>query len=514
MRASVYRPRRTTLVVLIFCGMAAMPASISAAQPSGRPPAMVSGSKPPAKPAGVSPAEQLSQEQQHIADQYRHLEEVLLRMAELSASTDPNRSALLKKAVGQSKEQLIASRLNQLVQLLKNEQLAPALENQAALDQDLQSLLQLLRTENRRKRIGQEKARLREYLKRLNRLIQQEKDLEGRTAGGDDAPRLVQEQGQLADKTGELAKDVKKNQEGQPSNEPEKAGPSGAPQGGQASGKGKEKPEPPSPARQRLEAARQRMQEAAAKLKQAERKGAGQKQEQAIRELEQAKSQLEEILKQLREEEIQQALVMLEARFRQMLAVEQEVYEGTVRLDKVPEAERTHSHEIESSRLSGKQSQILGEVDKALVLLREDGTAAAMAEATQQIREDMQQVVPRLAQAKVGKVTQGLEQDIITALQEMIETLKRAQKDQENKARPRPQQAGPELEPPLVDLLAELKMIRTLQMRVNRRTAQYSKLIQGEQAENSDLVRALKALAERQQRIQTITRDLQTGKNQ
>ena len=42
-------------------------------------------------------------------------------------------------------------------------------------------------------------------------------------------------------------------------------------------------------------------------------------------------------------------------------------------------------------------------------------------------------------------------------------------------------------------MLAELKMIRALQMRVNRRTERYSKLIEGEQAENAELVEALRA---------------------
>ena len=40
-------------------------------------------------------------------------------------------------------------------------------------------------------------------------------------------------------------------------------------------------------------------------------------------------------------------------------------------------------------------------------------------------------------------------------------------------------------------MLAELKMIRALQMRVNRRTERYSKLIVGEQAEKADLIDAL-----------------------
>ena len=63
-------------------------------------------------------------------------------------------------------------------------------------------------------------------------------------------------------------------------------------------------------------------------------------------------------------------------------------------------------------------------------------------------------------------------------------------------------------------MLAELKMIRALQMRVNTRTARYSKMIEGEQAENAELVDALQRLAERQQRIHRVTHDLQMGKNQ
>ena len=57
---------------------------------------------------------------------YKHLEDVLLRMAELSAANDPRRAALLKKAVAQSKDQLIAVRLDRLVELLGKDQLSRA----------------------------------------------------------------------------------------------------------------------------------------------------------------------------------------------------------------------------------------------------------------------------------------------------------------------------------------------------------------------------------------------------
>ena len=83
-----------------------------------------------AKEPEPSPADKLSLEERRIAEKYKHLEDVLLRMAELNAATDPRRAALLKKAVAQSKEQLIGVRFERLVELLGKDQLSRALENQ------------------------------------------------------------------------------------------------------------------------------------------------------------------------------------------------------------------------------------------------------------------------------------------------------------------------------------------------------------------------------------------------
>jgi hypothetical protein len=419
----------------------------------------------------------------------------------------------LKKAVGQSKEQLIAVRLERLVELLGKEQLSRALENQTTVDQDLRSMLELLISENRSKHIESEKARLREFLKRINGLILQQKDIQGRTAGGDDPKRLSGEQGKLSDKTGDLAKDVQKN-EGQKG---ESGGGKGGTEGKSPGGGASPSQQGPSndPAQNRLESARKKMQQAQSKLEEAQRRGAVDKQEEAIRELQQAKGKLEEILRQLREEEIERTLVMLEARFRKMLTMQEAVYEGTTRLDKTPQDQRTRNHEIECSRLSGRQTQIVVEIDKTLAILRDDGSAVAMLEAAGQLRDDMQQVVERLAQSKVGRMTQNVEEDIISALKEMIEALNKAQKDAKNKKKPPGQSmSGKQMDPPLVDMLAELKMIRALQMRVNTRTERYAKMIEGEQAENAELVEALRRLAESQQRIYRVTHDLEIGKNQ
>jgi hypothetical protein len=469
-------------------------------------------------------ADNLAVEGQRIADKYKHLEQVMLQMAELSAQTDPRRAALLKKAIAQSKEQLIEVRINNLIELLGKDQLSQALDNQADLDRELRSLLDLLLSENRAKRIQSEKARIREYLKRLGNLLKQEKDLQSRTTSRDDAKRLAGEQGGISEKTGGLAQDIQTNEEGgvqkKQSGKQKSEGGGKKAEGENSGGEGQEEAqdqqqgdEQGNPARKSLEAARKRMDDAKNKLEKAQRDGAAKDQEEAVKELEQAKAALEQILRQLREEEVMRVLAMLEGRFRKMLEMQREVYDKTVGLDKIPAAERTHNHEIESSRLSGKEMQIIVEIDKALLLLREDGTTVALAEAAGQTRADMQQVVDRLSQAKVGQVTQGVELDITASLEEIVDALKKAQKDMEkNRSKPGPQ--GAQQDAPLVDKLAELKMIRALQMRINIRTQRYSKLIQGEQAENAELVDALKRLAERQERVYRVTHDLSSGKTE
>lgn len=258
------------------------------------------------------------------------------------------------------------------------------------------------------------------------------------------------------------------------------------------------------------------MQEAQKRLEKAMREGAVEEQEKALAELAKARAELEEILRQLREEELARLLAMLEERFRRMLEMQIEVYEGTKRLDRVPAAERGRDDEIEAGRLSRRESMILVEAEKALAVLREEGSAVAFPEAVEQMREDMDDVVVRLAQFKVDKITQGIEEDIIAALEEMIAALQKAQKELEEQPPPPPSEPGPPQEPPLIDRLAELKMIRSLQMRVNTRTQRFTELVEGDegQAREPDLVEALRQLAERQQRIYRATRDIVVGRNQ
>jgi hypothetical protein len=515
----------------------------------------------------------LAELQEQVAGRYKRFEEVLLRMAELTATSDPKRAALLRKTVAEGKQRRVPAQLEAIVELLKEDRLANAITGEQEVEQDLTKLLDLLLSEQRADKLKDERERLKQQVRKIKELINRQQQLQSQTEGAGDIKQLAESEGKLATEAEKLAAEMKGDEKkdatpsadaGKPAASKPKAesgdSQSGKPQKGKPNegengddGKKSEgkkssdkkssdgqkgeksqgsetpekaeedtssepaKPQPSdTPGQKRVAAAQQKMKDAQKKLDEAERRGAQQDQEDAIRELEQAKAELEEILRQMREEEQERVLAQLEARFRKMRDMQMEVYEGTQRLDRVPEADRTRNDEIESGRLSRSEASIVVEADKALTALRDEGTATALPEAVDQMREDMQIVTDRLAEFKVDSRTQGIEEDILAALEETIAALQKAQRDRDDKKQQASPQQGQPGEPPLVDRIAELKMIRALQMRVNTRTKRYSELVQGDvgQAEQEDLLQQLRMLAEREDRVYRATRDIVVGKNQ
>src|SRR5262249_30068188 len=97
-------------------------------------------------------------------------------------------------------------------------------------------------------------------------------------------------------------------------------------------------------------------------------------------------------------------------------------------------------------------------------------------------------------------------------LKEMIEALKKAQKKlQASKNLPPPQGTPPN--PSLIDILAELKMIRAMQVRVNTRMHTYGEKYTGEQAAEPDIQKELAELAQRQLKIFDVPTNIYRGKN-
>jgi hypothetical protein len=496
----------------------------------------------------------LSDEQNQVADKYRRLEDLIFKMADFESTSNPRRAALLKQAYKQSKDRLTQSQLSAIVALLSQKQYKRALDGQEVARKDLQELLQLLLSEDRSDRLKTETQRMKDHIKELQRLQRLQRGVRGQTEGGADAKELAEKQSKVADRTGELAKQLEDSTPPGDQTQPDKPGEQapGSPQPGAEPGDAKPAPQdapqpspdapsapsepgqgeteeqtpqapPPAPddqstAKKRVREAEQKMREAQQRLEEAKRSESLEKQTEALQKLQEAIAELEEVLRQLRDEEMERVLALLEGRFRQMLEEEIKVYEATQRLDQTPEDQRGRALDIRAGKLAFDQRKIAGQADRCLTLLLEEGSSIAFPEVVQQIRDDMESVSERLAETKIGTITQDMEQEIIDSLEEMIAAFQKAQQDMEKPRSGQPSQPGENGEQPLVDALAELKMIRSLQMRVNLRTQRYAKLLDNVedpvgQAATEDLRRALGELGEREARIQQITRDIVLGKN-
>ncbi len=533
--------------------------------------------------------EQITEAQSRLAERYKLLEDKLFTLYEYERDTNPLRSKILKRAFLQSQEKMTALQLRAIVQLLNDANLKDAQARQNLVLDELRSLLELLESEDRGKRVRDELKRHQEYLKEIDRLLRMQRGIRGQTEGDAAQKRLANSQQKAADRTGKLADEIKNNEESpdpenaqvdsddEPSDsdeavpkdkkdgtdessdsesnesKPNESKPGENLEGNRDSKSGDSKSEPkdgpaqPSqnqgnpgegsqnsdgsppqpqqqqanPVRKRVEAAQDRMRKAQQNLEDANRKKSVENMIAAEAELAAARKELEEILRQLREEEVERMLAMLESRFRQMLEREIRVYDRTRKLDGIAQKERNTNFEIRAGKISVEQNSIATEASRTLLLLREDGSSVAFPETVEQLHLDMVQVAQRLSAAKTGKITIEIEEDIIETLEYLIQALVVAQQDLEKMKQQTPgqQQAGKPGDKPLVDALAEIKMLRGLQERIYRRHKRYSNLLanpddQIGSTDDPDLQHALERLSVRQQHLTDIARDIVVGKNQ
>ncbi|MEZ6070965.1 MAG: hypothetical protein R3C10_11995 [Pirellulales bacterium] len=567
-----------------------------------------------------SSADHVARDQAQLANRFKRLEETFLRLAELSGASDPGQAELLRKAMVESKQRLIAVQLEQIVERLENDRLGDALAAQQRVREDLKALLELLLSDVRADRLEQQQHAHRRVAQANRRSHPPSTISAGRTERADNASQLAEDQGELADETDALRQSMADPASGEPSDRANGDQKGGAPKNADARG-GENKPagrddasdltdddtsprndkpgtdaesqnaEPgesaeggnqregePSPAgepgqtgdaaennggeetnpagegesaessgadesgetsesgesesgagesggdgaqgeqspsEQRLAEARRRMRQARERLQQAERKSAVEEQNEALRQLEQAKAELEEVLRQLREEEIAQMLTMLEAHFRRMLQEQAEIYEETALLDEKQTQRPSPGDRVQATRLSEREAQLAANALTVLRTLRDDGSTTALPEAVEHVHRDMKQVVGLIADYDTGSYTQAVEQDIITGLEELLEAVKQAQDEQEQRQQQaQSQNGGQAAEPTLVDKLAELRMIRSLQLRINRRTRQIDARAAEPNTPAESVDEALQQLAEQEESVIRATQAITEGADQ
>ena len=550
----------------------------------------------------------LRDDQLSVSGRYARFERMLTQMADILGRQDPERADLLRRAIGKGREGRIKEEIENVVGLIESGSIGNASEKQAEVIENLQALLTLLQSEDRRSAVERERDRLNGLLKDVRSVLAEQraaraatqnspapssaapgqkkalsetekllesmrehdekeskdgkaedskdaKDSEGEgkdSKDGDDSKEGSKDGKEAEpkenDPNGEKPEDGKQDpKDGDPKKSEEEQGdpkqsgtpPKESPDGGKPSpsdqkskGGGKSSDQKPSgqksegkqsgnqkgtkqeqkqtPGREQLEKAREEMERALDKLKEQQREEALKNEDNAIEELHEAAEELEAMLRQLREEEKEMMLASLEARFQRMLLAETEIHEGTVGVAATPQKDWLDLNYGRCRELSQQQSDLTQECAQTVNLLREDGTSVAIVIAVEDIEADMSSVSGWMQEYKVGELTQSVQKDILDSLKQLIETTQKEMQEMKEQQKQQEQQQDPNQEKPgLVELMAEIRILRSLQLQVNRRTKQVDGLLPNASSDDLPALRKqLHDLAIRQNRLIESAREL------
>jgi hypothetical protein len=193
-------------------------------------------------------------------------------------------------------------------------------------------------------------------------------------------------------------------------------------------------------------------------------------QQQAIDDLERALEEIEQVLAQLREEEREELLAALEGRFREILERHRPITATTIDLEATRgQSEWTRADRLRLADIAREEHVLADLVALAHEILVEDGTTVIFPRIVSGLHDDMRNVHRRLADGRTGTYTQTLEKEIEQTLEELIEALERAQEEHQAQGEGQSSPSQPQ-NPPLVPNSAELKLLKSAQLRVNRRT--------------------------------------------
>jgi hypothetical protein len=195
-------------------------------------------------------------------------------------------------------------------------------------------------------------------------------------------------------------------------------------------------------------------------------------QKKAEDQLNEAKKEVEKRLAELGEKPEDEAIERLEAIFGEMLARQQPVTTQTAQFHeerKGETGELRRAERITIRRLSQEETELAAMAKKALELIEEDGTTVSFPVVVEGMQETLVQIAGRIEKQETGETTQRMQKEVEKTLEELIEALKIAKKSGTGSGSGQPGNCKPALLPNT----AELKLLRQLQLRINRRTVEF-----------------------------------------
>ena len=270
----------------------------------------------------------------------------------------------------------------------------------------------------------------------------------------------------------------------------------------------------PTPGRKSVQQAVPKQKAAAGQLK--EYKPAKQKQQDAKEDLEKARDELDEAINQLRQQLQDEVLRALEERFTAMLAKQRELSLQTKTLDKTRAQVLTADGGLPAALQSRIQAVASGEQDleveasDALKLLEEEGTTAVFPEIVSDLKDQLREVGKRCRGNATDKPVQERQFEVEQRLELLINSLRKAIEQREGGGEPGQCNGQPQLVP----ISAELKLVRYLQERVNKRTKDYEEGMPAEMRDTDEGRAEAVELSGKQVKVRDLTRKLATKLNQ
>lgn len=241
-------------------------------------------------------------------------------------------------------------------------------------------------------------------------------------------------------------------------------------------------------------------------------------QEEAVEELEKGREKVEDTLEALQEAFRNQLIAYLKEKFTYLLAQQRSATNDTRSLDlklralRLAAGENPPGIDIKdrqlAKRLATSELKLSTVCDDVLDVLSEDGTTLVFPEIVIELKADLNQAGALLDNLQTGEATRMIQKDIEDTVSEILAALEEAAKKppppNPNKGRKQGEQNS---SAPLLAKSAELKMVRALQVRVNRRTSRFDNARKTEELSSEARIRLLE-IGRKQKEVEKLLRKI------
>jgi hypothetical protein len=278
----------------------------------------------------------------------------------------------------------------------------------------------------------------------------------------------------------------------------------------QMQGKPSDKPSEPAPGQPSVQKASENQKQAGQSLGQQKPSEANKDQKDAEKNLEDAKKDLADAIQKEQDAAQEQALAQIEVMLRKILESQKRLSTGTkeTHAKAKPDGKFERTESVRLADLADGEGKLAEDTQGIAKLLDDEGTTIVFPSVLRDIREDMAKTQELLASLQPGVLTQGIQKEIEDRLQEMVDALQKELSDRRQKDQQKDGKSPPGGKQPLVPPIAELKMLRSLQVQINNRTVLLNQAGQANQATPEALKLQHKVLSDRQNTVSKMTRDL------